>query len=58
MAEPEGSGGEGVAVTGSRTFVSPGHASRHGPHAEDEVAPAVAPRAADPPARGRGDGWC
>jgi membrane fusion protein, multidrug efflux system len=51
MAEPEGSGGEGVAVTGSRTIVSPGHASRHGPHAEDGVAPAVAPRATEPPAR-------
>jgi membrane fusion protein (multidrug efflux system) len=51
MAEPEGSGGEGVAVTGSRTYVSPGHASRHGPHAEDGVAPAVAPRAIEPPAR-------
>ncbi len=35
MAEPVGSGGEGVAVTGARTVASTGHASRHGPHGEN-----------------------
>ena len=34
MAEPVGSGGEGVAVAGARTVASTGHASRHGPHGE------------------------
>jgi membrane fusion protein, multidrug efflux system len=34
MAEPIGSGGEGVAVAGARTVSSTGHASRNGPHAE------------------------
>ncbi|MGZ3394061.1 MAG: HlyD family secretion protein [Isosphaeraceae bacterium] len=35
MAEPVGSGGEGVAVTGARTVASAGHASRNGPHGEN-----------------------
>ncbi len=40
MAEPIGSGGEGVSVAGSRTVASTGHASRHGPHVENRENPA------------------
>ncbi len=46
MAEPVGSGGEGVAVAGARTVASAGHASRHGPHAEP-----VEDRSGSPPGR-------
>ena len=37
MAEPVGSGGEGVAVAGARTVASTGHASRNGPHGENRA---------------------
>ena len=52
MAEPSGSGGEGVGVAGSRTIASPGHGARHGPHGEEGDQPASEARADDRPARG------
>jgi membrane fusion protein, multidrug efflux system len=51
MAEPDGSGGEGVATAGSRTLTSPGHALRHGLHVEGGDVPAGAPGSTHPPAR-------
>jgi membrane fusion protein, multidrug efflux system len=51
MAEPDGTGGEGVAVSGTRTIVSPGHAARHGPHAEGGSDSVDSPQDAGPPAR-------
>ena len=51
MAEPGGSGGEGVAVSGSRTIASPGHGSRHRPHGDEEAQTSSEARDTGPPAR-------
>jgi membrane fusion protein, multidrug efflux system len=53
MAEPVGSGGEGVAVTGARTVASTGHASRNGPHGETGETPAKTAEVGKPRGPGR-----
>src|SRR5579875_175951 len=51
MAEPDGSGGAGMAPAGLRTVVSPGHESRQGPHGEGGGSRVDAPANAGPSAR-------
>ncbi len=56
MSEPDGHGGEGVAVTGPRRIVSAGHTqgTRHGPHGEGgDESMSAAEEAGTPSRRGR-----